>query len=195
MIGIDKLIVEAYEMASSEQCEYTDKKKLHNERSRKWIAALHQQFVKQYSSETDVRVFSKGNKDNWHEFLLNELLFDISVCQVATVPSAKHHKELTYIKKALWQVESEFARNSRETMKDFSKLVTGSADNKLFVGSHVSDDKAFMDVLLPAAAVCSGTVYLALLPHPSTWDSIAKEKPFTWKFVNGLWFPVSGAAK
>ena len=54
----------------------------------------------------------------------------------------------------LWQVESEFANNSRETLKDFNKLVCGSAKHKLFVGSQVSDRESFIHVLLPAARAC-----------------------------------------
>lgn len=66
-------------------------------------------------------------------------------------------------------VESEFARNSRQALIDFNKLVLGSAHNKLFIGPQVSEVEPFVNVLKPAARACTGNVYIALIPHPAKW--------------------------
>lgn len=77
---------------------------------------------------------------------------------------------LYYVKDVLWQVESEFARDSRQLLFDFNKLVLGSAQSKLFVMSRFHDITSQIDIFRPAAAACSGRIYLALVPHPDSWD-------------------------
>ena len=104
-----------------------------------------------------------------------------------TVESAKHKKALYYIKEVLWQVESEFAKNSREALVDFNKLVLGSAKNKLFIGPHVSDQESFIEVLRPAAKQCSGSVFLGMISHPAEWDSEDSSKIDFWKLSDGKW--------
>jgi len=94
---------------------------------------MAEEFRKLYP-EPDVRVFCKWDDCNRGEFGLNELLYDVCVCRTETCLSARQGKTLRYVTKALWQVESEFARDSYEAVKDFNKLVIGSAENKLFVG-------------------------------------------------------------
>lgn len=102
----------------------------------KWIEALTSQFYNLYTNEDDIRVFSKHNDKNRKAFRLNELLHDVCVCKAGKVQSVVQGKELEYIKKPLWQVESEFARDSRAVLIDFNKLVLGSARNKLLVTSR-----------------------------------------------------------
>jgi len=134
-------------------------------------------------------VFSKHCPDHKADFKLNELLYDICVCRVAPVQSAVHKKELLYITDALWLIESEFARDSRQTLLDFNKLVLGSSRNKLFVGPQVRDNDSFIRVLLAPAAACTGNVFLALLPHPALWDSDGQAEPKFWRFAGGQWLP------
>lgn len=76
---------------------------------------------------------------------------------------------LPYVKKGIWAVESEFARDSSQAVVDFNKLVLASADDKLFICSQVNDQRAFLDTLGPVADACSGKVYLACVPHPRDW--------------------------
>jgi hypothetical protein len=86
----------------------------------------------------------------------------------------------------MWQVESEFAKDSRQALIDFNKLVLGSADNKLFVGSQVSETASFLNVLSPAAKACQSNVFGALIPHPSRW--MAEEcRVQVWKFHTDQW--------
>lgn len=101
---------------------------------------------------------------------MRELLHDVTVCRLAPVQSAAQGKTLWYVTDALWQVESELARDSRQALIDFNKLVLGAARHKLFVGPQVTDPEAFIDVLRPAAARCVGHVFAALIPHPDAWD-------------------------
>jgi hypothetical protein len=67
-----------------------------------------------------VRVFSKHHTGNRLDFGLNELLYDVLVCRIGRVLSAVHRKELLYIDQALWQVESEFACDSGQALKDLN---------------------------------------------------------------------------
>lgn len=160
---------------------------LHRERSRNWVEFLAGEFRNYYHDDLSTRVFSKHYDGNREEFLLNELLFDICVCRVGEVASNKHKKKLYYIKDVLWQIESEFAKNSRQALVDFNKLVLGAAKNKLFIGPHVHNTESFVKVLQAPASVCSGSVFLCLLPHPAQWD-IGNNAPINlWEFSNGQW--------
>ena len=161
--------------------------KINRDRSRRWVEALADEFRLQYAADPTIRVFSKHYDGNRANFRLNELLYDISVCRVASVPSARHGKELLYVAEPLWQVESEFKEDSREALIDFSKLVMGAAPNKLFIGPQVKDIPAFIRVLAPAASACSGVVFLALLPHPSLWKSGNQAEALLWRSTGNAW--------
>jgi len=95
----------------------------------------------------------------------------VLVCKVGEVESSVHKKKLCFIKEVLWQVESEFAHNTRSSLVDFNKLVLGSAKNKLFIASQVKSgtEKSFLEVLKPAAEYCTGDVYVVMIPHPGDW--------------------------
>lgn len=142
---------------------------LHRQRSIAWVNALSQEFGDIYPVP-EYRVFSKYEPSNRVDFGLNELLFDIAVCEVGETPSSRNQVNLHYVKRAIWQVESEFAPNTRAAIADFNKLVLGSSDNKLFVGPVTGDAEAFATALLPVARCCTGRVILALVPHPKDWQ-------------------------
>ncbi len=148
-----------------------DFQKLHALRAREWVEALAETFRKYYDElkEPNVRVFSKYSNYNRKDFGLNELLFDISVVKTATIQSPRH-KELTYIEKALWIVESEMANDTRQLVLDFSKLVMGDAENKLFVGPLSEEIFNFIPQLCAVARNCNGLVHLCLVPHPEKWE-------------------------
>jgi hypothetical protein len=160
----------AFEAARSEPRHEVTPQALHAARSRAWVDALGVELRRVYADDDTVRVFTKGDRSNRRDFGLTELLYDVCVCRVAPVPSAAQGKTLWYVREPLWQVESEFAKNSFEALKDFNKLVLGAAPTKVFVGPQVHDEEAFIGVLLPAAMRCSGTVHCVLVPHPSEWD-------------------------
>ncbi len=79
--------------------------------------------------------------------------------------------ELTYVTRSLWAVESEMAHDTREALHDFNKLVLAASSNKLFVGPKVANADAYLNSLLLPARCCSGSIFVALVPHPGTWDN------------------------
>lgn len=141
-------------------------------RSKNFVEQLGGQFSLHYEKNENVRVLTKHNGENRPEFGLNELLFDVLVCEVSTVPSATTQKDITFVAKGLWAVESEMAKNSREAMYDFNKLVLSSSENLLFVGPLVSDNESFIAPIERAAQHCSKPAYIVLIPHPSTWGQL-----------------------
>jgi hypothetical protein len=144
------------------------------------------QFRAQYAGDASVRVFYQQDPQHRAQFGRNELLYDVLVARVGSVRSARQGKELSYVRRVLWQVESEFARNSREALFDFNKLVLGSAKSKLFIGPQMQQPARFLEVLRPAARACSGIVYAALVPHPDRWDGDAHPIE-AWTLRNDKW--------
>ena len=142
---------------------------IHRNRSRRFVEAVATRFRRHFRAHSLIRVLSKHCADNRSEFGLNELLYDILVCEVGTVPAVGGAAQLAFVARALWQIESEFAADTREALFDFNKLVLGAAPLKLFIGPQTSDDEAFLRTLLPAANACAGDVYAALVPHPADW--------------------------
>ncbi len=144
-------------------------------RSKEWVESLANSLREYYNSDPPVRVFSKYFEGNRKAFQLNEFLYDIHICRISTVESARQGKVLEYIKDALWQIESELARDSRKAVIDFSKLVVGNSKNKLFIGPQTSDNTAFINTLLPPARCCGGKIFVALISHPESWGEAQPE--------------------
>lgn len=172
-MNVMKLVSASFQDARvrAKKIEVSSTRVLHNKRSMEWVESLANGFRDAFASDKSVRVFSRHYHENRPDFGVNELLYDVTVISVETVPSAFHKKNLFFVKEALWQVESEFARDSRQALIDFNKLVLGSAKNKLFIGPQVRDHDSFIKVLIPAASVCPGEVYAAFIPHPDEWDN------------------------
>ena len=168
---VKQLLQEELRQAKSKSDKGNTTQQINMNRSRYWVNALTEQFQKRYEGDSEIRVFSKPNYSNRKDFGLNELLHDVVVCRVGEVESAVHGKTLMFIKDVLWQVESEFAHNSRSALIDFNKLVLGSAKNKLFICSQTRKGKenSFLSVLKPAALYCIGDIYVGMIPHPSNW--------------------------
>ena len=145
----------------------------HRARSRAWIEALASAFQQTHAAEPDVRVFYQSNPANRRDFGLNELLHDITVARQGTVLVPRHNKPLSYIREVLWQIESELARDGREALFDFNKLVLGAARHKLFVAPDVHRPDAFLRTLLAPAKACMGRVFLSIVPHPDRWEEPA----------------------
>jgi len=168
---LKQLLQEALHLAQSKPDSGDSVQKINQNRSQVWVKVLAEQFRNRYQGDPNIRVFSKHDYSNRKDFGLNELLYDIVVCRVGEVESSVHGKRLLFIRDVLWQVESEFANDSRKALIDFNKLVLGSAAHKLFIGSQVrkGTENAFLSVLQPAAKSCTGNVYVSLIPHPSRW--------------------------
>ncbi len=174
---VKQLLQEALQQAQSKPDTGETTQKINLNRSRSWVKALAEQFKKRYGGDSEIRVFSKDDYSNKKDFGLNELLYDVLVCRVGEVESSLHKKKLLSIMGVEWQVESEFAHNTRSTLVDFNKLVLGSAKNKLFVASQVKKgtENSFLKVLQPAAGYCTGDVYVGMIPHPANWMDIEND--------------------
>ena len=196
-VNLKELINEAWknsyqETIGADGFSATDKGKLHRDRGSTWVKCLGQGFAGYYSNKGQ-RVFWKGNKCNKREFGLQELLYDISVCQMEKVESlGKNKKRLQYVARALWQVESELNdSDSREITKDFSKLVMGDSDNKLFISSYQNSnennnqDRA-KEMCSKMARHCTRSLYLCFIPHPRDWNK-SSESPLLYKWEKDHW--------
>ncbi|MDY6835263.1 MAG: hypothetical protein SVY53_10735 [Chloroflexota bacterium] len=170
-MNIYEIIKVSFSKAISMPEQQNPIRELHRERSKRWINCLGEELSKRYPVESNFRVFWRGNTLNRKEFGFNELLYDISVCEVAFTESVLHKNRLTLLRNVVWQVESEFAKDSHQSVIDFNKLVAGSGSNKLFVAPTTSMRDQFLRVLREAASFCSGNIYLALVPPPSEWPS------------------------
>ena len=148
-----------------------------------WIDCLGEGFREHYRSK-EHRVFWRTNRDN-SAFGLNELLFDISVCQIGYVKSIAKAKPLPYIAKSLWQVESEFdKRNSREITKDFSKLVMGRSENQLFISTYQGTrQEQVRSMCSKIASCCNGNLYLCFVEYPGKWS----KDPQLFKWEENDW--------
>ena len=185
-VGTNKIL----DCARKEACycewkERPDRGPGHNMKSRIWVCSLARQFKLRYTRGTHnghaYRVFWRDNESNQKHFSLNELLFDISVCGVeATESFATSAHDLEFVSDCYWQIESEFNKSdSRQVVVDMSKLVLGSAQNKLMIASHrckkggvCSAGATNKDVLrqcAPIASRCNGNVYFSFVSHPNEW--------------------------
>ena len=155
---------------------------LHQQRSSHWVQCLAAELRTlirggQEGDDGDVRVFYRKDETNRADFGLNELLYDVCICTTAEHPSARGGRTLRYVTEALWLVESEFARDSFQAVKDFNKLVIGHAANKLFIGPRLGadDELGYLAALLPVARASAhngaSSVYAALVPHPGEWTT------------------------
>ena len=151
----------------------TDTRRFHHDRSPAFVAAIARAFQREYPTTGGTRVFWRPSPDAEQPLKLgrNELLYDIAVCRVETVRLEEKKMDLPHVAGVLWLVESEFAHNRRQLLRDSSKLVVGRADNKLFIASHSGNDDKLLDHLAKPAACCDGSVYLALVRHPKDWGS------------------------
>lgn len=157
--------------------------RVNHEASGVWLDCLGKEF-QGYYRDKDQRVFWKGNNGNRGQFGLNELLFDISVCRIEEVPSIRKGTQLPFVSDCHWQVESELNdSNSREITKDFSKLVMGQSENKLFISSYQGDAQLEVRRMCsPMARRCTGKLHLCFIDHPRNWEGMP-EAPvlFRWK--------------
>ena len=135
--NIGEVVLKAWNDARCADIEDSDRQKANSERSGIWIDSLAKRFREHYADKRH-RLFWSRNGENREQFKLNELLFDLAVCSVSETNSLqKKAQPLQFIAQCHWQIESEFSRgNTRDIVIDMSKLVMGSAENKLFIAAH-----------------------------------------------------------
>ena len=158
-------------------------------RSAIWVCALGRQFQAGYPQDRGYRVFWRTNRSNRCDFGLNEFLFDITVCSVRKIPSLQRPPtQLKYVSRCHWLVESEFSTNTREILVDLSKLVVGTADNKLLVASHRPPDveRALLSRCEAVAHRSGGRMFLLFIAHPSQWPD-ADRPPALYELAECGW--------
>ncbi len=160
-------------------------------RSAEFVSRLATALHRECEGDEQVIALSKHNADHRERFGVNELLFDITVCRTDTVASGTSGGELSFVTKGLWAVESEMAKDKREALIDFNKLVLAGAENKLFVGPQVSDEGDYLRVLGAAARHCSGNLFVALIPHPGEWADAAHADVRVWQWTASAWESVN----
>ena len=184
------VINNAWERARHAPDDDADEGKRNRKRSKKWVCELAEQFRAAYGDEELHRVFWQGNEANREQFGINEFLFDVMVCSVSSMESLQRRSNrLDFIDQCHWQVESEFNRStSRAVVVDMSKLVVGSAENKLFIASHRdTPESGLLKLCAGIARRCSGNVYFAFVAHPDEWDKKDAAKPVLYEWVAGYW--------
>ena len=165
----------------------TSEGQVNSERSRAWVDCLGKGFQEHYKPPNQL-VFWRQNECNRQEFGLNELLFDVSVCQVGEVKSVTRDVSLQFVSKCHWQVESELdTSNSREITKDFSKLIMGNSDNKLFVSAYQGvQQEQVREMCSEMARHCTGNLYMCFIDHPEKWESCPND-PVVFRWEDGEW--------
>jgi len=145
-------------------------------RSAEFVECLADELRKYYQEEDHYRVLSQQYSDeNHYEFGLNELLYDILVCKIDHVNAVrKTDTGLVFVKEAIWAIESEMAKNTREMLYDFNKLLVSSSRSKLFIGPLTSYNDEVLELLSITAidSLCNGKFYFILIPHPDDWEKI-----------------------
>lgn len=177
----------ALDTAMSEPETGSSAQQLHTARSCRFVNGVAFGLRARYANDPMVWVLSKYDEQHRHELGMNELLYDVHVVQIDTVTSARQGKRLAYVTNAIWRVESEFSRSTRETIYDFNKLVAGAAEHKLFIGPIRQDVDAVLKVLAVPARHCLGTVTVVFVPPPADWEAPGSTRAQAWPYIEGAW--------
>lgn len=167
---------------------------VHANRSKHWIESLAAELLcyeQSHANGRDIRSFSRGTDNS--DIDLNECLHDICIARVGSVVAQDGKTNLPAIQRTQWQVESEFNSNSKETVKDFSKLLLGNADNKLFIGPYQGESgqatkaqgtylNMLKNVLCDAEITQAENWYLGIVPHPARWRKSEIKRLCVWSF-------------
>lgn len=104
----------------------------------------------------------------------------------------RQSNRLEFIDQCHWQVESEFNRSdSREVVVDMSKLIVGSAENKLFVSAHrKANERELLKLCAWIARRCGGNVFFAFVAHPDEWGT-NPSAPALYEWLAGDWELIS----
>jgi len=186
-MNLEEIVKTAYEKAVQEDDSGSTEKEVNKSRSQNFVAYLAAEFRRMFEGTPGTYVLSKDHSALRSQFGMNELLYDVLVCEAEEVPSATKTTMLTCVSNGRIAVESEMAKDSRQALYDFNKLVLSSCDTQLFVGPLVSDIPAYLEPLAVAAKHCKGAVYLALIPHPGSWGPSNHDSTRFWKWNGRNW--------
>ena len=113
----------------------------HRKLSQSWVKYLGQSLEKYYQKNICENIYAFPSQFDLKKRLgikQSEFLFDISVGLYKSFKSKKFESSkkvlpIHYQSKPIWQIESEFAEDTREIAIDFSKLLAGNADYAMMV--------------------------------------------------------------
>ena len=146
-----------------------------------WVDALSAELRAAYAGDPSVRVVQRGSADT-PELGKAELPVDVTVWRAGSNP-LPGDEGATYVREVLWQVSVELSDDPREALRALNRLVLGSATSKLLVGPQHGDATSILSALQPAAAACSGQLFLVLVPLAGGSDAA----PRMWRFRRGRW--------
>lgn len=168
------LIINSYYEAINTNIIMKHRKRQNRCRSEKFIELLTYKFVYEIQNANcieNTQVFSLSNGYS-KSLKLNEFLFDIHVCKMGRVESVKNKVNIEYVIESLIQIESELNnKDSKEVVKDFSKLVCGSECLKIMIMSrYYHYNEKMLEILAKVAENIKGIVYLVVIEHPDRWS-------------------------
>ena len=106
--NIGEVVLGAWNDAIGAEIGGNGQQETNSERSGTWLDSLAERFREHYTGKRH-KIFWSRNSGNRDEFKLNELLFDLAVCTVSATKSLeKQPRELLFIARCHWQIESEF---------------------------------------------------------------------------------------
>jgi len=182
-----KIVRQAFEKAVEKDNFGKTPQEINQQRSSDFVTCLATILREEFEDHPNTFVLSKDHAKHRTEFGMNELMFDTLVCETTEVLSANGNTKLTCVSRGLLAVESEMAKDSREALYDFNKLVLSSCKSKLFIGPLVPDIPAFLTPLSAAAKHCPGKVYLALIPRPANWKDATGDMVKFWEWDGSDW--------
>jgi hypothetical protein len=164
-----------------------------NKMSGHWIVSLRDAFQRQYGTESgsDPVVVFGGKPDGgelesemspfgvkgWKR---REFMYDLSVVRMSHVGAASGTipgepgipKQIPVIKRAVWLVESEMAKNGTAVAEDVSKLHIGRSDFSLLVAAKVTrgESERWLTFIGQAMDGICGEAFLALIPTYASGD-------------------------
>lgn len=154
----------------------------HYSLSQNWVKNFAIELEKYYNN--DIEAFCRDENSK-------EFLYDITIARCNEFSTTHSKTPIRYVSKSIWQIESEFAQNTREIAYDFSKLFSGNAPFKMMVGplkEKESDDEGFnyyMDKMKNMAKSIPNNEnwYYLLITHPGDWK---KGKDMIWRLFKWL---------
>ena len=136
--------------------------------SQNWVKNFAKELEKYYNN---IEVFYRD--DNSKEFL-----YDITVAKCDEFSTTHSKTPIRYVSKSIWQIESEFVKNTREIAYDFSKLFSGNAPFKMMVGPirEKENDDEGSNYYMNKLKIMANNI-----PNDENWCFLLVTHPGNWK--------------
>lgn len=108
-----------------------------------------------------------------------ELLYDVSVVEIGRTDAAFRDKRVPFVKRAIWLIESELAKDGTQLAEDLSKLRMGTSCHKLLIAAQTTQQnpKPWMEFIHRISIGMTGDFFVALMP---TYASDQNESVRWW---------------